>query len=96
MSVTLDEIDRCVLEANGQPVQLDAFPTVYDAGDHYTLEPRGPVAPEADEELALFLLSLRYPGVTFEPTDEFPAFHLADPEPDVVVATGPDHRARAG
>jgi hypothetical protein len=85
LTMTLDEIDRRVLEANGRPVPLDAFPTVYDAGDRYTLEPLGPVAPEADEELALFLLSTRYPGVEFEPADVFPGFHLADPEPDVIV-----------
>jgi hypothetical protein len=81
----LEEIDRRVVEADGRPVQLDAFPTVYDAGDRCTLEPLGPVAPEADEELTLFLLSARYPGVEFEPADEFPLFRQADPEPDVVV-----------
>jgi hypothetical protein len=83
--MTLDEIDRRVLEANGRPVPLDAFPAVYDAGDRYTLDPIGPVALEADEELALFLLSARYPGVEFEPADEFPLFREADPEPDFVI-----------
>jgi hypothetical protein len=85
-AVTLDEIDRRVLDADGGPVLLDTCPTVYDAGDRYTLEPAGAPLPVPDDELALFLLANRYPGVPFELPDEFPGFREAAPEPDFTVS----------
>jgi hypothetical protein len=33
----------------------------------------------------LSLLADGYPGVTFEPADEFPSFRQADPEPNVIA-----------
>jgi hypothetical protein len=85
--VTLDEIDCRVREADGVAVPLDAFPLVYDAGDRVTLDPVGPVVPEPDDDLVLYLLELRYPGVMFEPADEFPGFR-EDPVPDHVIPRG--------
>jgi hypothetical protein len=44
------------------------------------------VVPEPDHDLVLFLLRGRYPGVKFEPADEFPGFHEPDPVPLYVEA----------
>jgi hypothetical protein len=82
----LTDLDRLVREAAGRPVVLDAFPTVYYDETGPTLEPIGPELPEPTDELILSLLAERYPGVTFEPADEFPAIREPDPEPLIVYA----------
>ena len=84
----LADLDRLVREAAGRPVVLDSFPAVYEDpenADGVSLEPLGPVITDPDDDLVLYLLDIRYPGVVFEPADEFPAFREADPVPDFVV-----------
>lgn len=83
--MTLEDLDRIVAGGPAQPIRLDAYPRVFNAGDHVTLEPVGPEFPEPVEDLVHYLLDLRYPGVLFDLPAEVPAFHETADEPVYVA-----------
>lgn len=79
--MTLTDLDQLIREAAGRPVVLDAFPKVYEDETGVSLDPIGPEVPEPDDELVLYLLTERYPGILFDAADEFPGFREPDPVP---------------